>query len=276
MEKNIFELKTVNELQEYNFYIPSYQRGYRWSVKEVEELLDDISDFMPRPVNDNTDEKTWYCLQPIVVKEKNGSYEVIDGQQRLTTIYLILFYLNQYYVEEKRDKLFGLDYETREDLKEFLKKLEDKDDKNIDFFYIAEAYKTIKGWFDKKGSNFDTADFGSKFKFHSKVIWYLSKEDDSIAIFTRINIGKIPLTNSELIKALFLNSSNFQKNDEELKHRQLEIATEWDAIEHSLRDDKFWYFLNQNKSTTNRIEFIFDLMNRHLSKVKIDKRVIRI
>ncbi len=136
-------------------------------------------------------------------------------------------------------------------------------EKNIDFFYIAKAYKTIKDWFTKKDSSFDfdKGDFRSKFKFHSKIIWYLSKEEDSIAIFTRINIGKIPLTNSELIKALFLNSSNFPKKDNKLKLRQLEIATEWDNIEHSLQNDKFWYFLNQNKSTTNRIEFIFDLMN---------------
>ncbi len=84
--KNILELKTVNELQGYNFYVPSYQRGYRWSSKEIIELLNDISDFNPRPVGD-TDEKTWYCLQPIVVKEKDETtYEVIDGQQRLTDL----------------------------------------------------------------------------------------------------------------------------------------------------------------------------------------------
>ncbi|UJH92089.1 hypothetical protein LZ575_05670 [Antarcticibacterium sp. 1MA-6-2] len=43
--------------------------------------------------------------------------------------------------------------------------------------------------------------------------------------------------------------------------RQLEIATEWDNIENSLQDDKFWFFLNQNNVATNRIEFIFNLMN---------------
>ena len=101
--ENILELKTISELQEYNFYIPSYQRGYRWSSKEVIELLNDISNFTPRLVNDATDEKTWYCLQPIVIKEiDNNKFEVIDGQQRLTTIYLILYYLNQDFVEKKK------------------------------------------------------------------------------------------------------------------------------------------------------------------------------
>lgn len=262
--ENILELKTISELQEYNFFIPSYQRGYRWSSKEVVELLNDISNFTPRLVDENSDEKTWYCLQPIVVKQiEKNKFEVIDGQQRLTTIYLILYYLNQDFVEKKRDKLFELDYETRTDSKTFLNQLEEdvENKSNVDFFYITNAYKTISDWFEEKGNNFDTGDFRSKFKFNSKVIWYLSNENDSISIFTRINIGKIPLTNSELIKALFLNSSNFQNQESKLRLRQLEIATEWDNIENSLQNDKFWFFLNQNSVTTNRIEFIFNLIN---------------
>lgn len=260
---NILELKTVNELQEYNFYIPSYQRGYRWTAKEVLELLNDISNFTPRLVNDNTEERTWYCLQPIVIKElEDSKYEVIDGQQRLTTIYLILHYLNQDFVENRRDQLFTLDYQTRDSSKDFLLNLqEETNDGNIDFYYISNAYQTISSWFNGKNINFDKGNFRSKFKFNAKVIWYLSKENDSISIFTRINIGKIPLTNSELIKALFLNSSNFNKEDNKLRLRQLEIATEWDNIENSLQNDKFWYFLSQNQVSTNRIEFIFNLMN---------------
>ena len=94
------------------------------------------------------------------------------------------------------------------------------------------------------------------------MIWYESTEDDSIAVFTRLNIGKIPLTNAELIKALFLNSSNFDSGKQgKLRLKQLEISSEWDHIEHSLRDPKFWYFLNTDKVSTNRIEFIFELMN---------------
>lgn len=262
---NLLELKTINELLEYNFYIPSYQRGYRWSSYEIIDLLNDISEFKPREV-ENSDNKTWYCLQPIVIKKINENlYEVIDGQQRLTSIYLILFHLNQYLNKDYQLKLFDLEYETRKESSTFLKELE-LDDKatyeNIDYFYINEAYKTIKKWFIDKGSSFNRNEFESNFKFNTKVIWYESIENDSISIFTRINVGKIPLTNSELIKALFLNSSNFEdRNSEKLKLRQLEIATEWDMIEHSLQKDKFWYFLNGKDKSTNRIEFIFDLMN---------------
>lgn len=257
---NILELKKINELNEFNFYIPSYQRGYRWGEKEVIDLITDIYEFKPREVDD-TDEKTWYCLQPIVVKKiNNEQYEVIDGQQRLTTIYLILYYLNQRYVE--KEKIFSLAYQTRTNSSRFLETLsKDIDsDENIDFFYIAKAYKAICEWFQKP--NFNFSDFESKFKFGAKIIWYESSEEDSIAIFTRINIGKIPLTNAELIKALFLNSSNFDKNKaNKVKLKQLEISSEWDNIEHSLQNEKFWYFLNKDNISTNKIEFIFNIMN---------------
>jgi uncharacterized protein with ParB-like and HNH nuclease domain len=260
--ENILELKTINELNNFSFFIPSYQRGYKWTHKEVEDLLNDINEFKPRLIDD-TDEKTWYCLQPIVVKKRfeENDFEVIDGQQRLTTIFLILNYLNQDFVIEKRDKLFGLEYETRLGTKGFLNNLE-KNEENIDFYYISSAHLTIANWFKNRPQSFDQGDFRSKFKFNSKVIWYESSEENSISIFTRINIGKIPLTNSELIKALFLNSANYDKNKiDRLRLKQLEIATEWDLIEHSLQNNRFWYFLTGSKVSTNRIEFIFNLMN---------------
>lgn len=261
---NILELKTINEIQKFTFHIPSYQRGYKWGTKEVTELLNDINDFVPRLINESLEDKTWYCLQPIVLKNiAEGNFEVIDGQQRLTTIYLILYYLNQDFVENRRDKLFEIVYKTREGSGEFLKSLTEQtiDNSNIDFFYISTAYKTICDWFENKTDNFDKGAFRSKLKFNSKIIWYLSNEEDAISIFTRINIGKIPLTNAELIKALFLNSSNFNNNESKLRLRQLEIATEWDNIEFSLQNNRFWFFLNQKAKSSNRIEFIFDLMN---------------
>ena len=87
-------------------------------------------------------------------------------------------------------------------------------------------------------------------------------EDNPITVFTRLNIGKISLTNAELIKALFLNSSNFRFGDEDrMRLRQIEIANEWDNIETSLQNDKLWYFLSDKQKEDNRIEYIFDLIN---------------
>lgn len=254
---NGIELKTLNELSKYSFFIPSYQRGYRWTSQEVKDLLNDINEFSPREIND-TDEKTWYCLQPIVVKNiEENNYEVIDGQQRLTTIYLILHYLNQDFVEKRRDKLFEIEYQTRPDSKEYLLNPDKENDSCIDFFYVNKAYKIIEEWFESRENDetFDKNDFRSKMKFHTKVIWYETSEDNPITVFTRLNIGKISLTNAELIKALFLNSSNFKSgNEDRMRLRQIEIANEWDSIETALQNNKLWYFLSDEHKEDNRIE----------------------
>ncbi len=266
MENTTIKLMTVNELSQFSFYIPSYQRGYRWTVLEVEDLLNDINEFKPKEINDSG-EKTWYCLQPIVVKQRSElEYEVIDGQQRLTTLYLILHYLNQDFVESRRDKIFTIDYETRETSKEFLQHPEKEDDSNIDYFYIHKAYLTIHNWLQKQleDVNYDQNDFRSKLKFYTRVIWYETEESVSTQVFTRLNIGKISLTNAELIKALFLNSSNFHTSDEEsMRLRQVEIANEWDQIEIALHNSSLWYFLNNLEKEDNRIEYIFNLMNEN-------------
>lgn len=75
----ILETKFVADIRG-SFYIPSYQRGYRWSETEVVRLLDDIYQ----------NGKKNYCLQPVVVRKKGDHYELIDGQQRLTTLYLVI------------------------------------------------------------------------------------------------------------------------------------------------------------------------------------------
>ena len=109
------------------FFIPSYQRGYRWERQQVEDLLRDINDFAKEP------QGNFYCLQPLIVKKYNDKddwYEVIDGQQRLTTLRLLLLYLSEMAKEEKYegglpavpvDKIFILDYETRVDSNKFFK-----------------------------------------------------------------------------------------------------------------------------------------------------------
>ena len=100
---------------------------------------------------------------------------------------------------------------------------------------------------------------------YTKFIWYEveEKSQDEIDVFTRINMGKIPLTNAELVKALLLRSDNFKEDDDYIKLKQLEIASEWDTIEYKLQDNNFWYFLNNTQKDTDkdtRIEFIFDLI----------------
>ena len=77
-----------------------------------------------------------------------------------------------------------------------------------------------------------------------------------------LNIGKIGLTNAELVKAILLNSSNFNKDrGDTLRLRQQEISSEWDRIEYTLQKENFWLFLNETcYENPTRIDFIFELM----------------
>lgn len=289
MAGNKIELKTIGELLGMKFFIPSYQRGYRWTEQQVKDLLNDINDFRPERIN-NSDEETWYCLQPLVVKrmektdshldnetDKENWYEVIDGQQRLTTIFLIIRYFNEMWVGRQKITLPTIKYATRNDSYDYLRYLEidgnqeavtsGKDFKDyIDYFYMKQAYSTIHAWASKQGSTFNNNEFQSKFIHRTKVIWYETVDDDPVKVFGRLNSGKISLTDSELIKALMLNRSNFgQETDDHLKLRQQEIASEWDIIEYTLQNDEFWYFLrnveeNDKYKNTTKIDYIFDLI----------------
>lgn len=272
-------LKTVYDLLDKNFYIPAYQRGYRWSKEQVNDLLNDIWEF-----SQSSDENgsSFYCLQPVVVVQDGKQWQVVDGQQRLTTLYIILHYLEKQHLrrdlsEAYKKSVFTLEYETRTNSAEFLKNiLPSEQVNNIDFYHIAQAYEAVENWF----SEFEYDDFddfmktllGKAHKAKSvQVIWYdLSDEcktsDYAIDVFSRINIGKIPLTNAELIKALFLQQHDVNDSHANASHasvKQIQIASEWDAIEKSLQNSELWYFISNSKLSNRyatRIEFIFDLM----------------
>lgn len=260
-------IKSINELLKFDFFVPSYQRGYRWGKEQVNDLLQDIWNFFNIP---NKDEGEFYCLQPIIVKKENNLFRLIDGQQRLTTIYIILSYLDFYMSRYKYDK-FTLEYETRKNSKQFLSdihKIATISSENIDFHYMSQAFLSVKEWFDqypeRKEDFFNTliktniTDTINDISNNVRIIWYeIADDEKEIDVFTRINSGKIPLTNAELIKALFLNSKNFTK--EELVTKQIEIAKEWDEIEYALQDDEFWMFISSSKDYAARIELIFDI-----------------
>ncbi|KAA6333381.1 hypothetical protein EZS27_018200 [termite gut metagenome] len=274
MDDNKLVLKSINQLFEYSFFIPAYQRGYRWSDTQVTQLLEDIWQFAKNPpLYEQGTEKPFYCLQPIVVKkhENNDKWEVIDGQQRLTTLYLILKNL-QNQIERDQKNFTKIFYETRTDSENFLYIVETNESKekaktNIDFMHIWNAYNTIYKWFQNKANSTEDASpraiLAPTLLRDTKVIWYEVNETESksIDIFTRLNIGKIPLTNAELIKAMFLQKGNFSEERATLK--QIQIASEWDTIEKTLQDDAFWFFIYNPDNPLkydNRIEYLFDLM----------------
>ena len=326
-------MKSVKELFGESFFIPNYQRGYRWERQQAEDLLNDIDAFIKK----DKKEKEIYCLQPLVVSEDNNKYRVIDGQQRLTTIYLILSYLEKKnmviplthhisainprsavcirtqrtrrrgrgglcpryrptgaspqtpylsrfkwcvkYITIKKNNIYTIEYDTRKGSSKFLKyfannnkgEIKKSRNENVDYYHMALVYNTIEEWFEKhRGSKAAKEAFVNVLLNKVKLICYnISKTgsgevslDDEIGVFNRLNIGKIPLTDSELIKAMFLNRNNYEKN-EEIESRQNKLANEWYEIEKVLQNDEFWLFIHSRYYyRPTRIDYILDLMSR--------------
>ncbi|MDM1354656.1 DUF262 domain-containing protein [Myroides marinus] len=275
---NIIELKSVGKVilnentperatRVEHYLIPYYQRGYRWDEENVSALLDDIYAFML------SDEKK-YCLQPIVVVPKvddvgHRIWEVIDGQQRLTTLFIIFKHLNK--------PKYEIIFEKREKSNDFLASLNEDNynHDNPDFHFMSKAYKVVKEWFDVKTRN-DIGfidDFNSTLTKRVEIIWYqieelnnLTNEDEieknKIDIFNRLNIGKIPLTDAELIRALLLSKIKYGLSEREGILRQTEMSAEWHRMEQELRNKQFWMFFNNTplEETASTVEFIFKLI----------------
>jgi raw score 3.25 len=264
----VIEQKSIRDIidKKINFNVPAYQRGYRWDKLNVTDLLDDLLEF----IQDDSSGK-FYCLQPLVVKKiGTNQYNVIDGQQRLTTIFIILRYLENLLKEENGiDEIYTLSYETRKDSKDFLQniagKTQDESNQNMDYFCMYQAYEAIKSWFKNKNASelLEIFTNSKDDKYHIEFIWYeVEDNEDEVKIFARLNSGKIPLTNAELIKALFLNVRNFPKecSKNEIITKQIEISKEWDEIEYALQDDEFFKFLTKNDYPT-RIELLFEILS---------------
>ena len=249
--KIILDTKLVGNVQGV-FYVPSYQRGYRWGKEEVTRLLEDIY----------TNGNKTYCLQPVVVRKDGDRYELIDGQQRLTTLFILLQYIKREY-KPKISLKYELIYETRESSAKYLNDInETLANSNIDFYHIYYAYKAIDEWVKSQPDSVVAADdiYGYLVKF-VKIIWYeVGEDEDAISLFTRLNIGKIPLTSAELVIAIFLSRDNTTEMD---KEKQEEISLQWDNIEKELHHDRLWYFLTNSATSgyQTRIDLILDLIS---------------
>lgn len=296
MEENRIELKTITELLGLNFYIPEYQRGYRWTKKNVEQLLNDIWEYRQKPSNRNH----FYCLQPLVVRKTRwqdlgggwvDGFELIDGQQRITTLHRIITFLCKQHLraelisEGYTQNQFNIYYKTRLESKDFLEEEESRRDKP-DLYYMSEAYDVIKRWFEGGGHGMIARQVKEEMlkiilpsmtqnengellqpEWSVQVIWYEIKDENqgSEALFTRLNRGKIPLTSAELIKAKFVNSDSFEGMSEPEKiRRRTQLIQLWDEIENQLNNPKFWAFISNQKMEgySNKIEYLFDISTK--------------
>lgn len=227
-------LSVKDIVSKYNkFNVPSLQRTYRWGEKEITLLLNDLYEFY----NANKDSpNAFYPLQPLILKKNKNydCYDILDGQQRLTTIKLIGAYL-----KSKDHNLnacnIDISYESRSNVEEiFLEidknsvdNLSDKYKDKMELYYISKAFACIENWFEpfqengkKKSDNEEAKRRDSIYKVlfgdGSKSCFYvyeLEDDADEKKIFQNINQGRISLSSSELIKPLFLGSI-FETDDD--------------------------------------------------------------
>lgn len=315
---NTVGLKSVGSLfnGKEHFYIPSYQRGYRWRRKQAEDLLADLYSFTK---NDNGD---FYCLQPVIVKPilvgderrkvlgeladdpDHNLWELVDGQQRLTSLYILLKAAEPVTGVDvgKRYEIipYTLHYESRP---EFLEEIEkaDKDTEflpqahNIDSAHAHSVYRIMKDWFGGRGrrlsmlynggegeKKFAVADSILKLvtantkKDVVNMIWYQldpKSETDTIQEFININNGKIPLLDSELVKALFLQRRKEDGGGKLAEEVAMKRAMQWEIMENRLQANDFWGFISPDDTKNeDRMGALLEMI--YLSEnpgVKIEK-----
>lgn len=249
---NYLELLAIPELCNKNFFIPDYQRGYRWGEIQIRQMLEDIYCF----IYDKNAAGSFYCLQPVVVKkmtpdevaanklesafDNNTWYEVIDGQQRLTTIRIILALESR--IDRFNKMRFNMYYQTRPELgklfdklgiyeenERFIVKFDNDNDQcnDIDSWHIHNAANKILDWFQNGSGYFKPSIQEFKGGFYEnfsntkekdksvQVIWYeLCDKSDPYEMFKRLNDKSISLNNAELIRGMFLSDSAVYKGEE--------------------------------------------------------------
>src|SRR3954468_17362187 len=104
--------RTVRGLLGEKYGIDYYQREYRWRRQDVEAMLEDLetrfmANFTPGDLRQKVQQYSHYFLGPIVVSRKEGRHFLIDGQQRLTTLTLLLIHLN--HLQAERDEVVRVD-----------------------------------------------------------------------------------------------------------------------------------------------------------------------
>lgn len=269
----------VNESQGFPpgtvFSIPRYQRGYRWTGEEVTALLDDLEEF-------GKSDECVYCLQPLVVQAmEDGKINVVDGQQRLTTLAIILRVLGMglgwdiEYTAEGGKRLSELlkepgrsindrfRQEAQQTVETWLDKapgLQETPGGSINDRFRQEAQQTVETWLGKGTGRVDTLSGvlqGEKGKRVVFLRYDLPPEEDGHDAFKRLNAGKTPLTSAELVRALFMEAGNGLSEGE-----KADIAKEWDGIETALEDAEFWAIwpAERFKDVPTRLDFLFSVV----------------
>ena len=268
--------KDSNVCQEsVTFIIPYLQRAYKWKEKQAKQMLEDFSEFLKQ-------EKTYYCMQPLaVVKIGDNKYELLDGQQRLTTLLIlwrILFESDEktsypYKFEYERDSSESNTLINRNSFITESDEIKKGEYGNIDEYYMSKVYGAIKLYFDnpnnKKTDEQKADNYKETFKKllkgegkHILFLWYEVNEEEKHTTFAHLNSGKIELTCSELIKAILLSDGNKESLDNNRLPDKSLVAAQYAEMEEAFNDDRLWYMLQTDEPLYNgsRMDLLFNMV----------------
>lgn len=252
MAELIYSVKSVFQDYLYNgqlYNIPEYQRGYKWTEQQVEQLLKDTHEFETGGDND-----LFYCLQNITLVEKDGNFNVVDGQQRLTTLTLLLSYFNEFTLVKNK-----INYSVREASNKFLQQITSNENEIVnkvleshsfeafsegtnydyqDVYFMFTALRTIDNWFVE--NNIDKNTFKTKLLNNVKLIVNRISGIEEQELFMNLNAGRVHLDGSDLIRAILITrvakqemeeyDSSEVKNVVRLNERRVRIGWELDDI----------------------------------------------
>lgn len=212
--------------RKFEFLIPVYQRPYVWNSTEIIKLLEDLTLHFKLNQNDDYFVGNTYVIDSS--KEgKSNQLEVIDGQQRFTTFWLISFcfstmnintLLSKYLeIEFEKHKDIRFDFDIRKEVYDYLKGLLDgtaerrfQDVDSFEFLKnIAAGIKTITGYlnqFQNKNERLNLEEFGDFIYYNVKFIFNEAPENTDLnALFVALGTSGIQLQQSDILKARLLN-----------------------------------------------------------------------
>jgi hypothetical protein len=215
--ENLKALPIKELFQSGNYIVPIYQRNYAWGNSEINQLIDDIEDYRKENKEKN------YYIGTLVVHKKGDNYEVIDGQQRLTTLFILISVLKNKLSKSFKNINFSLKFESREKSQKALKeifesKISPKDDLNTS---IMNGYEII----EKRLSKLE--DLGAFFDYLCLKVQILRVEvpqdTDLNHYFEIMNNRGEQLEKHEILKSKMLNILKKDKEDTKL------FNTIWEA-----------------------------------------------
>ena len=228
MQTKVSDVFSSNNL----FSIPNYQRDYAWGKQNVDDLWEDLEEAKAVSEDKNNSNEMGHFLGTIVLaKRDDGVYDIIDGQQRATTIYLLRYALNALKNNPQYNINIFLDDDgksrlqvTKQNSDFFAKLLKQADNKKIDDSLDEEAitsgqkklYEVFKEIWAKIG-NFTHEEASSYLSVLDNMVLMRLEEKNAgraIRMFQTVNDRGVPLSLLDKLKALLILYSNKFCNEE--------------------------------------------------------------